>query len=219
MLVAIGVWQHVRRGRAGRGVLVAATAVYALVLLAATALPLPANPEVGCGSPTSRWLLAPGTSLVDAFSEASQTGLRSATTHYQFGLVLGNIALFVPLGFLVAYAWRRGPVSALLLGLGASAVLETLQFTALLGLYPCAYRQADVDDMLMNTAGAMVGWLLGWLIVRRAPGRGVEPLFTDSKSAVLPLDDPGPTGAAGGRTNTRHRDEADERSANPGEVD
>ena len=24
-----------------------------------------------------------------------------------------------------------------------------------------------------------------------APGRGIEPLFTDSKSAVLPLDDPG----------------------------
>lgn len=31
-----------------------------------------------------------------------------------------------------------------------------------------------------------------------APGRGVEPLFTDSKSAVLPLDDPGPRAGAAG---------------------
>lgn len=35
-----------------------------------------------------------------------------------------------------------------------------------------------------------------------APGRGVEPLFTDSKSAVLPLDDPGPRAGAAGAART-----------------
>jgi len=145
------------------------------------------------------------------FNEALQavldTGLLSPTTRYELGLAAGNVLLFVPLGLLVALAARRGPLVTLVLALGTSVVLETAQLTGLFGLYPCAYRQADLDDVLMNTVGALLGWLIGWLVVRligadlRAPGDGIEPSLTDSKSAVLPLDDPGPTGfPAAGRT-------------------
>lgn len=69
----------------------------------------------------------------------------------------------MPLGFIVAYLARRGPLLAVLLGLGASVLIEVTQFTALWGRYPCPYRQADLDDLLLNTAGAALGWILGWL--------------------------------------------------------
>jgi glycopeptide antibiotics resistance protein len=177
--------------RPGRSVLVAASLVYAAVLVAATTLPLPSSDEVACQSPaSSQWLMAPGDMLAEATRAVQQTGLLSPTTRYELGLALGNILLFAPLGLLVAIGARRGPIVTAVLAVGASMALETLQLTGLLGLYPCAYRQADLDDVLMNTVGALLGWVIG--AVLRAPGDGIEPSLTDSKSAVLPLDDPGP---------------------------
>ncbi len=68
-----------------------------------------------------------------------------------------NVLLFVPLGtFLRCYARVRLRVAAPL-ALGASLTLELTQLTALWGLLPCAYRVFDVDDLLLNTVGALLG--------------------------------------------------------------
>lgn len=177
--------------RPGRSILVAASVLYAAVLVAATTLPLPSTDEMACQAASSdQWLTDPGSMLENATQALVTTGLLSPTTRYELGLALGNILLFAPLGLLVAVWARRGPIVTAVLAAGTSMVLETLQFTGLLGLYPCAYRQADLDDVLMNTIGALLGWVIGAIL--RAPGDGIEPSLTDSKSAVLPLDDPGP---------------------------
>lgn len=46
---------------------------------------------------------------------------------------------------------------ALLLGFGLSLMLEVTQLTGIWGIYPCAYRQFNVDDLIMNALGVLVG--------------------------------------------------------------
>ena len=74
--------------------------------------------------------------------------------------VVFNVALFAPFGLLVRRFGGRSLLATTLLGLAASLAIELTQGSALWGLYDCAYRVADVDDLIANTAGALVGALL-----------------------------------------------------------
>lgn len=65
-----------------------------------------------------------------------------------------NVLLFVPLGFLLPAIWSRyrSLKKTLLIGLGLSLLIEILQIFT--------FRLTDVDDLLTNTAGAVIGYLL-----------------------------------------------------------
>ena len=75
----------------------------------------------------------------------------------QFGF---NILLFVPLGMFVRHLFGRGITATLLIGFSASLLVELTQFTGIWFLYPCPYRLFDVDDLLANSTGALVGGVL-----------------------------------------------------------
>ncbi len=68
-----------------------------------------------------------------------------------------NILLFIPLGMFVRYLFRRGFISIAVIGLGMSLMIELTQITGLWFLYPCPYRLFDVDDLMANTFGAVLG--------------------------------------------------------------
>ncbi|HWP80359.1 MAG TPA: VanZ family protein [Candidatus Acidoferrum sp.] len=77
-----------------------------------------------------------------------------------------NLLLFVPVGALPLFLWqrfRKAPV-AVLTGAALSAAIETLQLF-------CA-RAFDIDDIILNTVGTAVGFLIGRAALRkvRAPG-------------------------------------------------
>lgn len=88
-------------------------------------------------------------------------GLTSPPMLAQFAC---NIALFVPLGALL----RRGPRSAAGTGLALSLLVEVTQLTGLWFSFPCSYRVFDVDDVIANTLGALIGGLAPVPPVRRA---------------------------------------------------
>lgn len=68
-------------------------------------------------------------------------------------MLLGNIAMFVPLGFFPALLWRRWRWwKALLLGFFSSCAIEFIQF--FIG------RSTDIDDVILNTTGALLGFAL-----------------------------------------------------------
>jgi len=66
--------------------------------------------------------------------------------------LLGNIAMFVPFGFLFRAVKRAGIFRATLAGAMLSLFIELYQL-----LLP---RHSDVDDLLLNTLGALIGALL-----------------------------------------------------------
>lgn len=65
-----------------------------------------------------------------------------------------NIVLFIPLGFLLPLIWpNKAKIGwAFMYGLGFSVLIEMSQLLN--------NRQSDVDDLLMNTAGALLGYVL-----------------------------------------------------------
>lgn len=73
-----------------------------------------------------------------------------------------NLLLTVPFGMYLRYYFRRPWWQVLVLGFCLTLSFETLQLTGLLGIYEHPYRLFDVDDLIVNTLGAMVGfWLVG----------------------------------------------------------
>ena len=80
--------------------------------------------------------------------------------------MLLNIALFVPLGFYARRLLRLRPWPSILLGFGASLLIETTQYTGNWFLARCQYRVADVNDLLTNTLGAALGVLATNIIPR-----------------------------------------------------
>lgn len=73
-----------------------------------------------------------------------------------------NVLLLVPLGMYLRYYFRRTWWQTLLIGFATTLFYETSQITGLWGLYAHPYRLFDVDDLMLNTLGAMVGfWMVG----------------------------------------------------------
>lgn len=75
--------------------------------------------------------------------------------------VLGNIVMFVPLGWLLAIVVTRRLLSPVLAGVGLSALIELAQ--AFIG------RAPDIDDVILNGIGAIAGALIAALVVRMRP--------------------------------------------------
>ena len=73
--------------------------------------------------------------------------------------MLMNVFLFVPLGLSLPFVlgWRRGAgLFTVALAMAFSAGIEYLQYRYALGL-------CEVDDVIMNTLGALIGCLSHWL--------------------------------------------------------
>lgn len=73
-----------------------------------------------------------------------------------------NIALFIPYGFLPVFIFRKIHKhwwNGILIGLAFSISIEFVQ--TFIG------RFAQLDDVVMNTCGTLVGFLIGCLVVRR----------------------------------------------------
>lgn len=73
-----------------------------------------------------------------------------------------NVLLLVPLGMYLRYYFRRTWWQTLIIGFLTTLFFEVSQLTGLFGAYAHPYRLFDVDDLMLNTLGAMVGfWIVG----------------------------------------------------------
>ena len=80
-------------------------------------------------------------------------------------LFLGNIGMFLPIGFFTALLWREGSLwRSVLVGFLASLSIEVIQLFI--------DRGTDLDDLILNSVGAAAGYLLYRLL------RAVVPNFT-----------------------------------------
>ena len=137
------------------------TVLYLLGLLCFTLYPMPADAAAYCAAHH----LTPQINPLQFIGDIRTDGL-TAVLQIAF-----NIVFFLPLGFIMGRIWRWPlPVTAVL-SFATSLFLETMQLTGLMGVFPCAYRLFDVDDLLWNTTGALIGFALAMFSLRLIPAR------------------------------------------------
>ena len=136
-----------------REILLLTFVVYLSGLAAVTLIPnqsprLRAEAPVGINLDPSRASLTCSGPTLAAGSTARAFCVRNAR---------GNVALFFPLGILLPLVWsnlrfRRGVVIAIAVSLG----IELVQYLS----RAWSYRAADINDVVLNVFGAMLGLLL-----------------------------------------------------------
>ena len=147
------------RLRFGTGVSTYLAVLYLLGIACFTLYPLPSGdsgPGITYGIP---WQLDPLRPIAD-FAR------RGVSTLPQIAF---NVVFFMPLGFIAGRLLRWGFWKSVIVGLLVSFCVEAAQGTGLFGIYPYAYRTADVDDLIYNTSGAALGWLAAAALARVLP--------------------------------------------------
>ena len=157
-----------RRGRLtlGRSLLWAAALVYFFAIWTYTLIPLPDPDTIVCAGYNTDPLQA-----IDDLRGARDRG-HALTDPATLQLAL-NVLLFIPFGAFVRILGGRGLPTALVAGAAVSVFIETTQLTGIWGIYECAYRVFDVDDMITNTTGAVLGSILALVVPKRLRGMGV----------------------------------------------
>ena len=94
-----------------------------------------------------------------------------------YGNSLLNVLLFVPLGFLLPVLWKRfrSFLWTALFGLGFSLSIELLQLFT--------FRATDINDLMTNTVGTILGWCLGRLTLKLFPS--IRPSWKTGELAVV----------------------------------
>ena len=98
-------------------------------------------------------------------------------------LLLANVGIFLPVGFFPALLWRGPGWRWPLAGCCASCLIECAQFFT--------DSSADVDDVILNTLGALAGYGLFRLL------RGLAPGFTQRFQVQVEVPDGRETGTGG----------------------
>lgn len=80
--------------------------------------------------------------------------------------ILGNIGIFIPLGILFPYVNHRKDrwISIIVYGFFISFLIESIQLILAIGSF-------DVDDLILNTLGAMIGYMFYRIWMKRWKGK------------------------------------------------
>ena len=129
-------------------------------------------------------------SVINLVPFASITQLiRFTNTRVAFENIVGNVLLFMPLGFLLPFLFRRlqRPWPMIWRGAAMSIAIEVTQLLT-------RARAVDIDDVILNTLGAALGFVvyraLAWLVRRFAFGRRLLDRLaadTEREPLLLPL--------------------------------
>lgn len=87
-----------------------------------------------------------------------------------------NAILLLPLGIYLSYYFKEGLKKSVIISFLVSLFFELTQLSGLYGLYNRPYRIFDVDDLMLNTFGGYLGYM-------------ISPLFTKVLPNVNKLDD------------------------------
>lgn len=154
--------------------------IYSFILYLLTAyflviLPLPSREEVmALTTPTTQ--LIPFNFITD-FINNSGFVLNDFSTYItalkssQFIVPVFNIILTIPFGAYLHYYFKFSFKKTVLWSFLLSLFFELTQVTGLYFIYPRGYRLFDVDDLILNTFGGLVGYFVGSLLLKFLPDR------------------------------------------------
>lgn len=164
--VLLGTWTVIRgaRRRAAVGTVVLQLVVLAhlTAVVAVAFFPFPIQSELIQSRREVQGVevnLIPLTSLIHAIATGSTPSVIDQS--------VGNVVILMPVGIYLPLLARRarGVTRVVLVGLALSLAIELgqLAISTLLGY---TYKIADIDDVILNTAGVAVGYA-GFLLIRR----------------------------------------------------
>ncbi|CAI6044180.1 VanZ family protein [Cohnella sp. JJ-181] len=112
--------------------------------------------------------------LADIVRETGVSFGRPSTYPHLFGeravlQVAFNVLLTIPFGLFLRYYLRARWARCLVLSLSLSLLFETTQVTGIYGIYDYPYRLFDVDDLITNTLGGMIGYVTAEWLASRLP--------------------------------------------------
>ena len=126
--------------------------------------PFPDPARMLCPNPAMTPRLTPFVfldTIAEHWTGRNTRGLREI----ELASALMNFVLCMIIG--ATLAWRGVPVLwAALVGAGLSLFVELTQLTGTWGIFPCAYRQFDVDDLILNIGGVAAGAALAATVLR-----------------------------------------------------
>lgn len=91
---------------------------------------------------------------------------------------LFNIFLTLPFGIYLRYYFRKGPFKTIFYSFLLSLFFELTQLSGLYGFFPRPYRLFDVNDLINNTLGGTLGYLITPIVTCLLPSK--EQLDHDS---------------------------------------
>lgn len=87
--------------------------------------------------------------------------------------IVGNVLLFAPFGFLLPMISRKLSTKVIPLGIFVILIIEVSQLVSS-NLYGFTYRIFDVDDVILNTIGLLIGVILYRVLIRVFRKTGLE---------------------------------------------
>ncbi len=102
-----------------------------------------------------------------------------------FYTVAFNVVLTIPFGVYLRKYFKFSLSWIAVLGLLLSLFYEFTQYTGIYGIYPRAYRFADVDDLMINTLGAMLGYYFAGCIDRYLPNPANDREISTERVSIL----------------------------------
>ncbi len=161
---------------------------FILYLLAAyflVILPLPSKEEV-LTMPTKIPQLIPFAfvgDFIDTFKESSSiiAFLKSPIVY----TTLFNIAITLPFGVYLRYYFKKKWYTTIIYTFLLSLFFELTQASGLYGIYPKAYRLFDVDDLIINTLGGTLGYLITPIVTCFLPARDEIDKMSYKKGKIV----------------------------------
>ena len=145
-------------------------AAYFLVIL-----PLPSKEEVLLyTSPTTQ--LVPFTFIQNIIVNTSVVWSHPSTYLHlfrepNFYQAIYNVLLLLPFGVYLKYYFNCSFKKTLLFSFLLSLFFEITQLTGLYFIYPRGYRLFDVDDLIINTLGGIIGYAIALGLLKILPNR------------------------------------------------
>lgn len=122
--------------------------------------------------PTPRLELIPFADIISVLMDTTTPGAGAFTN------IVGNLVLLLPLGFLLPLFWRYfdSAKRTIMFSAGLSLSIELIQLIA--------GGVTSVDDLILNTAGAAIGFVMAKLLLRACPR--LTPRCVRSTERVYP---------------------------------
>lgn len=143
-----------------RVIIVYSFILYLLIAYFLIIMPLPSIEEV-MNMTTPQTQLIPLMFIKDLIDGIKEVGINEFYNAPAFYTIFFNICLTIPFGVYLKFYFNLNFKQVVLCGFLLSLFFELTQLSGLYGIYPRSYRLFDVDDLIINTLGSIIGYSIG----------------------------------------------------------